>query len=65
MKGRSTLLIKVDVESVLILKSNFHQKAHYTKQTSFTMVFHSATRFTSQSTEAMVIKYLAQGHNTY
>ena len=46
-----------------ILKCCFHCKAHSTDQTPFTRVFQSGTHFSSELTEAMQIKCLAQGHN--
>ena len=39
------------------------QKAYRTEQTPFTSVFLSGSDFTAESTEAIRMKCLAQGHN--
>ena len=41
----------------------FLPKAHSTEQTPFTRALPSSTQLTAESTEAMRIKCLAQGHN--
>ena len=41
----------------------FFRNAHSTEQISFMSVFLSGTHFTAESTEAIQIKCLAQGHN--
>ena len=47
----------------MIFKCYFNRKAHSTELTPFAMVFQSGPYFTDESTEAMRIKCLAQGHN--
>ena len=49
--------------NALIFKCYFLRRAHSTEQTPLMMVFTSFAHFTTESTEAMQIKCLAQGHN--
>ena len=50
-------------KKVFIFTCNFLRKACSTEQTPVTLVFPFGTQFTAESTEAMRIKCLAQGHN--
>ena len=52
------------IENELILKYHFLQRAHSTEQAPLTRVFPSGTHLSAESTEAMWIECLAQGHNT-
>ena len=49
--------------NALRLKFYFLRKALSTEQIPFTKMFPSGAHFTAESTEAMRIKFLAQGHS--
>ena len=51
------------LKHALTSKCNFVQMAHCHEQTLFTRVFPPGTHLSPESTEAMQIKCLAQGHN--
>ena len=48
---------------MLVCKGSFLRTAHSTQQTPFKGVSAPGTRFSAESTEAMRIKCVAQGHN--
>ena len=51
-------------KNMLIFRCYFPRKAHSTEQIPFMRVFPSGTHHTAETTEAMRIKCLAQGHIT-
>ena len=51
-----------DNSNVLMFKCYFLRKAHCTEQTIFMSIFPSGNHLSAESTEAMWIKCLAQGH---
>ena len=50
-------------QNALLFKCYFFQKANGTEQIHLTREFPSGTHFTAESTEAMHLKCIAQGHN--